>query len=150
MWPCFQQLQMSCHCSVCSKCHICLVVCAVTFSKLYQQERTVCRVSWALQGVILWKASAHIQWWHRNPISSGCQPVRLLNASLDTVRAPWEILHVCWTSFSAAGQSQFLCRAHGLNDSAFANSNGYDQVARTESASSLTRCANHGDRVTVC
>lgn len=31
-------LQMSCHCSECSKCHIRHKVCAVTFSKVYQRE----------------------------------------------------------------------------------------------------------------
>ena len=85
MWLRFQQLQMSCHCSMCSKCHICHEVCAVTFSKLYQQGRTVCRLPWALRGVILSNASTLTLWCHRNPLSShGCQPVYLLNASLDT------------------------------------------------------------------
>lgn len=128
---CVEQLKMSCHCSVCSKCHMCCVVCAVTFSKVYQQGRTVCRVSWALRGVILWNASAQVQWCHRNPISSnGCQPVYLLNASLDTVGVHWGILPAYWTSFSAIGPSLFLGNTNGLSHSAFANSSVYDQVAR--------------------
>lgn len=122
MWLCFQQLQMSGHCSVCSKCHMCRKVCAVTFPTLYQQGRTVCRVSGTLQGVILWNASAHIRWCHRNPISShGCQPVYLLNASLDTVRGfrinPPHLLNLLYCNWP----EPITLQHKWVLDSAFAN-----------------------------
>lgn len=45
-----------------------------------------------------------------NPFSShGYQPVGLRTASLDTVGAAWDTLPTYWTSFSATGQSWFLC-----------------------------------------
>lgn len=47
----------------------------------YISREELYRVSWALRGVVLWNASAHFQRCHRN---HGCQPVCLLNASLDT------------------------------------------------------------------
>ena len=119
---------MPCHCLVSSKCHIGHTVCAVTFSKFYQQGKILFRVSWAL----LWNACACIQWCRWNPISSNrCQPVYRLNASLDVVEMQWDSSpFIALSSLHLARAIFFAIYINDLNNSAFASSDLCNQMTQ--------------------